>query len=233
MPSPSRNWYGRQSYDCTHFRYRELTSINSRRSRYVLADVGCVWNPYVRCRARFIASNADCALRNRGVSFNLAAWTTSRQLVWRLQIGSAAIPAIPLLFGVYLCPGKSCLHSWVPVNNIKLESPRWYIKKNQYLNAFASLRRLRKTDIQAARDLYYIHEQLNGTFISNEEDELTSRKKNGYATRFLQLFTEKKRIRPATIAAFIVMISQQMCGSKLLPFQCNKALMLIPVQSML
>ncbi|MCJ1386804.1 hypothetical protein MMC17_009932 [Xylographa soralifera] len=136
-----------------------------------------------------------------GVSFNLAVWNTGIY-VWRLQLGSAAIPAIPLVLGIYFCP----------------ESPRWYIKKNKYLEAFTSLRRLRHTDIQAARDLFYIYEQLNGLFISGKETELVNQKGTGYATRFLELFTEKKRLRPATIAAFIVMISQQMCGINIITF---------------
>lgn len=32
---------------------------------------------------------------------------------WRLQLGSAFIPAVPLLLGVYFCP----------------ESPRWYMSR--------------------------------------------------------------------------------------------------------
>lgn len=78
------------------------------------------------------------------------------------------------------------------------------MKKNRYLDAFASLRRLRNTDIQAARDLFYIHAQL--------KDELKDQEGKGYFTRLLGLFT-MKRNQPATMAAFTVMIAQQMCGS--------------------
>lgn len=28
------------------------------------------------------------------------------KIAWRLQLGSAFIPAIPLLFGIYFCPGN-------------------------------------------------------------------------------------------------------------------------------
>ena len=80
------------------------------------------------------------------------------------------------------------------------------MKKNNYPKAFASLRRLRNTDLQAARDLFYIHAQL--------KDELAN-EGTGYVTRFLELFT-LKRNRPATLAAFTVMIAQQMCGSMFL-----------------
>lgn len=49
-----------------------------------------------------------------------------------------------LLTLVFLCP----------------ESPRFLIRKREYAKAFISLRQLRGTDIQAAKDLYYIHSQL-------------------------------------------------------------------------
>jgi hypothetical protein len=84
---------------------------------------------------------------------------------WRLQFGSAFIPAVPLVLGIYLCP----------------ESPRWYMKKGKYEKAYQSLLRLRPTPLQAARDLYYIHSQLE------LEAEIIG--KNTYATRFVELFT--------------------------------------------
>lgn len=87
-----------------------------------------------------------------------------------------------------------------------LESPRWYIKKGRYRNAFRSLKRLRNTELQAARDLYYIYAQLR------MEAELVDKQTN-YVTRFIQLFTIP-RVRRATLASFTVMIAQQMCGSR-------------------
>ena len=78
------------------------------------------------------------------------------------------------------------------------------MKKNRYQKAFASLRRLRNTDIQAARDLFYIHAQL--------KDEASFQEEVGYFTRLLGLVTIKRN-RAATLAAFTVMIAQQMCGS--------------------
>lgn len=103
------------------------------------------------------------------------------------------------------------------------ESPRWYIKKHRYNDAFKSLRRLRNTPLQAARDLYYIHSQvrleeimlgdgdIRGIRVS-EGEKITIRR-GRYLTRFTQLFTIP-RVRRATLAAFVVMIAQQMCGSK-------------------
>lgn len=41
----------------------------------------------------------------RGFSANLALYQTGR-IAWRLQLGSAFIPAVPLIIGIYCCPGK-------------------------------------------------------------------------------------------------------------------------------
>lgn len=49
------------------------------------------------------------------------------------------------------------------------------------------------------------------TRVSESEKHGTSRAK--YFTRFCQLFTIA-RVRRATLATFVVMISQQMCGSR-------------------
>ena len=58
----------------------------------------------------------------------------------------------------------------------------------------------------AARDLYYIHAQLEA-----KADILG--KQSNYVVRFIELFTIPRN-RRATTAAFIVMIGQQMCGSE-------------------
>ena len=112
---------------------------------------------------------------------------------WRLQLGSAMIPALPLLIGVYFCP----------------ESPRWYIKKGRYADAYKSLCRLRNTPLQAARDLYYVHAQIQ------EEADIIGR--SNYLTRFIELFTIP-RVRRATGASFTVMLAQQMCGINIIAF---------------
>ena len=108
-------------------------------------------------------------------------------IAWRLQLGSAFIPAVPLAIGIFFCP----------------ESPRWLMKKNRYPQAFRSLVRLRHTELQAARDLYYIHVQLV------EESKIIGGA--NYLSRFTELFTIP-RVRRATLASFTVMLAQQMCG---------------------
>ena len=128
-----------------------------------------------------------------GFCANLAVYNVGHGLSWRLQLGSAFIPAVPLVVGVYFCP----------------ESPRWYIKKGRYNDAFNSLKRLRNTPLQAARDLYYIHAQL--------VEEAQFIKPTNYVTRFIELFTIP-RVRRATLASFTVMLAQQMCGINIIAF---------------
>lgn len=127
-----------------------------------------------------------------GYCANLAVYQVP-VIAWRLQIGSAFIPAVPLTLGIFFCP----------------ESPRWYIKKNRYRKAWKSLIRLRFNPVQAARDLYYIHAQLQ------IEAEIVGR--SNYVTRFMELFTIP-RVRRATLASFVVMIAQQMCGINIIAF---------------
>ena len=67
-----------------------------------------------------------------GFSANLALQGVGN-IAWRLELGSAFLPAVPLLIGVYFCP----------------ESPRWYLKKGRYHDAYASLVKLRNTPLQA------------------------------------------------------------------------------------
>ncbi|KAI0696760.1 hypothetical protein C8T65DRAFT_663212 [Cerioporus squamosus] len=108
-----------------------------------------------------------------------------RGLNWRLMLGSAGIPALIIVAQVYFCP----------------ESPRWYMMKGRYTKAFESLRQLRHTELQAARDLYYIHVLLE------EENKVSKSTQN----KFLELFTVPRN-RRATLASAIVMFMQQFCG---------------------
>ncbi|KAK0611377.1 hypothetical protein B0T14DRAFT_540502 [Immersiella caudata] len=126
-----------------------------------------------------------------GTAFNLAVWNAPHN--WRLMLGAPFIPAVPLLILIYFCP----------------ESPRWYMKKNRYSKAWDSMIRLRNHPIQVARDIFYIHSQLE-----IEHDIIKGRT---YANRFAELFTIP-RVRRATIAAFTVMIAQQMCGINIIAF---------------
>ncbi|ESZ94219.1 putative galactose-proton symport [Sclerotinia borealis F-4128] len=127
-----------------------------------------------------------------GFAANLVVINTG-SIAWRLQIGSAFIPALPLAFLIFFCP----------------ESPRWLMKRGEYRKAYISLCRLRKHDLFAARDLYFIDCQL--------KIEAAIVGKTNYISRFIQLFTIP-RVRRATLASFVVMIAQQMCGINIIAF---------------
>ncbi|KAF6816095.1 sugar transporter, partial [Colletotrichum sojae] len=132
-----------------------------------------------------------------GFSANLAVVSTG-DIAWRLQLGSAMIPAIPLVIGIFFTP----------------ESPRWLLKKGRYAQAHSSLLRLRGERLLAARDLYYIYSQLE------EEKRLVARKrfdKGNFFKRCIELFTIPRN-RRATQASGIVMAAQQFCGINIMSF---------------
>ncbi|KAF6802092.1 sugar transporter [Colletotrichum musicola] len=132
-----------------------------------------------------------------GFSANLAVVGTG-DIAWRLQLGSAMIPAIPLVIGIFFTP----------------ESPRWLLKKGRYAQAHSSLLRLRGDRLLAARDLYYIYSQLE------EEKRLVAEKgfdKGNFFKRCVELFTIPRN-RRATQASGIVMAAQQFCGINIMSF---------------
>ncbi|KAH7017941.1 hypothetical protein B0J12DRAFT_586247 [Macrophomina phaseolina] len=73
-----------------------------------------------------------------GSSANLAVYQM-REIGWRLRLGSALIPALPLLILIW----------WAP------ESPRWSMQQDCYPQAYHSLLSFRNVPLQTARDLYY------------------------------------------------------------------------------
>lgn len=83
------------------------------------------------------------------------------------------------------------------------------MKKGNHAKAYRSLKRLRNTELQAARDLYYIHALLEQEDVLIEASGLKA--KSNFFTRVIELFTIP-RVRRATQASGIVMIAQQMCG---------------------
>ena len=114
---------------------------------------------------------------------------------WRYQIGAPALPAIPLLILIYVCP----------------ESPSWFIKgTDDYRSAYSSLRRLRNTDLQAAKELY-------ATYLQRKHYTASANRKTSYLSSITELFTIS-RIRRATVAAYATMISQQLCGINIVAF---------------
>jgi Sugar (and other) transporter len=55
-----------------------------------------------------------------GTCANLMVKNVKNPSAWRLQFGSAFLPAVPLVIGIFFCP----------------ESPRWLMQKKRYNEAF-------------------------------------------------------------------------------------------------
>ncbi|KAF2225406.1 hypothetical protein BDZ85DRAFT_279096 [Elsinoe ampelina] len=160
-----------------------------------------------------------------GHSANLAVFDI-RSLNWRLQLFAACVPCVPLALLIFCCP----------------ESPRFLIKKQRFAKAYRSLCSLSKLPLIAARELFLIHTQMQaearmyttpmmGTHPEEDLDDdkvdaasLTDNK-NIYVTqggtsffrRFRQLFSVP-RIRRASTAAFVIMITQQLSGVNVISF---------------
>ncbi|KAF9884237.1 hypothetical protein FE257_001969 [Aspergillus nanangensis] len=103
---------------------------------------------------------------------------------WRLMLGSTAIPPFFVCIQVYFCP----------------ESPRWYMLRNRYHDAYDALCKLRPSGFQAARDLYYIHAAL----------KIEERLREGKQL-WREMFTVPRNRRAAQ-SSFFVMFMQQFCG---------------------
>ncbi|KAF1960445.1 hypothetical protein CC80DRAFT_583125 [Byssothecium circinans] len=115
------------------------------------------------------------------------------RLAWRFQLAAAFAPAIPVVICVWWC----------------VESPRWLLKKNRYQDAYKALCRIRNSEVIAARELYYAHCQ-----ISEEHNAFAG---ISLGRRMLDLFTVP-RLRRATLASSVVVISQQFSGINIVAF---------------
>ena len=90
------------------------------------------------------------------------------------------------------------------------ESPAWHLKSGgRYDRAFRSLQILRNTELQAAKELYATHLQRSAKSSVLVEPF--------YSRSLIELFTVP-RIRRATVATYVVMLSQQLCGINIISF---------------
>jgi MFS family permease len=130
---------------------------------------------------------------------------------WRWQTASSIFPTIVLLTLIFVCS----------------DSPRFLMKRGpaKYKEAYTTLLALRGHPILAAKELLYIHYQMDveKRFISGKLTDAEMGEKArprfgptrsiniNYWQKFGQLFTNK-RIRRAMGAAVVCMVSQQLCG---------------------
>lgn len=128
-----------------------------------------------------------------GVAFQPNGSTISRDLSWRLQLGSTVVLPIIVCLQVYFCP----------------ESPRWLIQHGKIEKAFRSFQTLRNTNLEAARDLYY-------AYVGVTLEHKVKQGKN-FFTMFTELFTIPRN-RRATLATWIVMFMQQFCGVNVIAY---------------
>ena len=113
---------------------------------------------------------------------------------WRWQLAFPAIPVMPLAIFVWTCP----------------ESPAYLIKRGRdYDAAFLSLRRLRNTDLQAAKEVY-------GSYVQHWSNHATLPSPS-LVLKLIELFSVP-RLRRASLASFTVMLSQQLCGINIIAF---------------
>ncbi|OAP65430.1 hypothetical protein AYL99_01402 [Fonsecaea erecta] len=115
---------------------------------------------------------------------------------WRLQLAAPFIPTIPLSLMLYMCP----------------ESPAWFLKHgDRYDLAFRSLCSLRNGELLAAKELYASHLQRTARLKMADQQDVS------FLRKVRELFTVP-RIRRATTASYVVMLSQQLCGINIIAF---------------
>lgn len=113
-------------------------------------------------------------------------------LNWRLMLASAAIPAMIVLVQVPFVP----------------ESPRWLMGKERHLEAYDSLKQLRYSEIEAARDCFYQYVLLKEEGAYGEAP---------YYKRLIEMFTVRRN-RNGALGAWVVMFMQQFCGINVIAY---------------
>jgi MFS family permease len=110
---------------------------------------------------------------------------------WRIMLASAGVPALVLVL----------LHRLVP------ESPRWQLSKSLYAEAWAGMKQIRRSELQAARDLFMSYQSV-------EEQRALARVDARRTSVWFQarsIFRERRN-RRAFIASEICMFLQQFSG---------------------
>lgn len=123
-------------------------------------------------------------------------------LNWRLMLGSTVVLPVIVMAQVYFCPeSPRYVQPSFPAVLLLLTLCRWLIQKNKISKAYRSFRRIRNTDLQAARDLYY-------TYVGVQIEKKVNKDKNLFI-QFYELFSIPRN-RRATLATWIVMFGESL-----------------------
>lgn len=174
---------------------------NSGWPRGFLAIMDSFWNIRGVCGQ---CGSLQCKLRSVYTLLILKKHWQLDVEAWRWQLAGPFIPTVPLIMMVYLCP----------------ESPPFMIKHgSRYDHAFHSLCKLRNTPLQAAKEVYsaYIQQRARSKLPPVEAS---------LPTKILELFTIP-RVRRATTASYVVMLSQQLCGINIIAFYSSTVRILL------
>lgn len=128
-----------------------------------------------------------------GNLMGVAFFSLGHDTAWRYMLASSFVPPVIVMAQVYFCP----------------ESPRWLIEKNKIPKAYRSFRRIRNSDLQACRDLFY-------TYVGVEIERRVNKGKN-FFTKLWELFSIPRN-RRATLATWIIMFGQQFCGVNVIAY---------------
>ncbi|PRT55901.1 Putative polyol transporter 1 [Wickerhamiella sorbophila] len=121
---------------------------------------------------------------------------------WRFMLGSVFVLPLYVCATIFFYP----------------ESPRWYIEKERYSDAFRSFQKLRKQELIAARDFYQAF-----SLLAIERQQQQSKMGKHWYQQVAHFF-RNRRNRTGALAAGILMFAQQLCGVNVLTFYISKVL---------
>lgn len=127
-----------------------------------------------------------------GNIMGVAFYSLGPDVGWRVMLGSSFVPPLFVMTQVFFCP----------------ESPRWLIQNHKVQRAYRSFRRIRNTELEACRDLFYTH-------VGVEIERRVNKGKN-FFTKLAELFSVPRN-RRATMATWMIMFGQQFCGVNVSP----------------
>lgn len=128
-----------------------------------------------------------------GNIMGVAFYSLPEDMAWRFMLGSSCVPPLFVLAQVYFCP----------------ESPRWLLQNSKVNEAHRSFRRIRNSELEAYRDLFY-------TYVGVQLERKANKGKS-FFTKFWELFSIPRNAR-ATMASWIITFGQQFCGVNVIAY---------------